>query len=402
MFSSKDPARIIPLLELHLDLPIVPGRTLLFLDEIQAAPEIISVLRYFHEQAPELHVVAAGSLLEFALADLRSSMPVGRIEYLHLGPMQFEEFLHAADQTRLVEFLAGYHPGDDLPGPIHQRLMQLFRTFLVIGGMPEAVFAWQRRRRFQDAEEIKHSILGTFRDDFGKYAGRVPHDRIRAVFTRLPALVGADFKYVHVSREDPARAISRALDLLCMARIAHRVRHSASNGVPLGAEVKETAFKVLFLDVGLVCTALGLTVLDLERAEDLMLVNSGALCEQIVGQHLLYSQPLFQEPDLFFWTRQKKGSSAEVDYVISEGQEIVPVEVKAGKTGRLKSLHSFLREKGRPLGVRLNSDHPSLLEARTSLSDGRSNVPFTLLSLPLYMVGQTRRLVHEVVEQRQA
>lgn len=391
VFSSNDPAQIIRLLELHLDVPIIPGRTLLFLDEIQAAPELIPVLRYFHEQLPALHVAAAGSLLEFALSDIHHSMPVGRIEYLHLGPMQFEEFLLASDHSRLVEFLSGFQPEDDLPEIIHRRLTDLFRTFLIIGGMPEAIAAWLRGHRFQDAEEVKHSILSTFKDDFGKYAGRVPHARVQTVFARLPALVGTRIKYVHISREDSARALSRALELLSTARVAHRVRHSASNGIPLGAEVKDNVFKILFLDVGLVSTALGLSLLDLERAQDLLLVNAGALCEQAVGQHLLHSQPLYQEPDLFFWTRDKASSSAEVDYVITEGQQIIPVEVKAGKTGRLKSLHSFLREKRRTTGVRFNSDCPSLMNAQTSLADGH-NVPFRLLSLPLYMVGQARRL----------
>ena len=396
LFASRVPARIIGLLELHVNMTIVPGETLLFLDEIQAAPEVISVLRYFHEELPELHVMAAGSLLEFALTDSSRSVPVGRVEYLHLGPMQFEEFLLAGGEGRLADFLARYVPGDDLPEVIHEQLLELLRVFLVVGGMPEAVGAYLRRTSFQDAEEVKHSVLSTFKEDFGKYSGRVPPARLGMLFARLPALVGSRFKYVHVDRQEPARVLARALDLLCMARVAHRVRHSSANGVPLGAEAKERVFKLLFLDVGLVSAGLGLTFLDIEKAHGPLPANAGALCEQVVGQHLLYSLPFYQEPALFYWTREKASSSAEVDYVIAEGRDIVPVEVKAGKTGRLKSLHSFLREKQRPLGVRFNSDLPSLLEARTALADGR-NVPFRLLSLPLYMVGQTRRLVRQSV-----
>ena len=169
------------------------------------------------------------------------------------------------------------------------------------------------------------------------------------------------------------------------------VHHTAANGIPLGAEADERKLKALFLDVGLMSTAVGLTLLDLEQVDDVMTVNRGALCEQLVGQHLLYSAPSWEEPQLFYWAREKRGSSAEIDYVISQGREIIPVEVKAGKTGTLKSLHLFLREKGRRLAVRLSSAPPSVLEAMTSLANGE-DVPFTLLSLPLYMVGQVRRL----------
>jgi len=396
LFVSNEPAKIIQILELRFNAAINPGKTLLFLDEIQAAPDVITALRYFHEELPDLHVVAAGSLLEFALSEFPHSIPVGRIEYLHLGPMQFEEFLLASGQERLAGFVARFTPSDDLPEMIHHQLLDIFRVFLIIGGMPEAVAAYLRRNSFQEAEEVKHAVLSTFKDDFGKYSRRVPHARLQTLFARLPALVGSRFKYVHVDRGEPARAVARALDLLCMARVAHRVRHSSANGVPLGAEAKDRVFKMLFLDAGLVSTALGLTLLELERVKELLLVNAGAVCEQVVGQHLLHSLPFYQDPELFYWTREKANSSAEVDYLIAEGQNVVPLEVKAGKTGTLKSLHSFLREKQRTLGVRLNSDFPSLLNARTVLADGR-NVPFRLLSLPLYMVGQVRRLIRESI-----
>jgi uncharacterized protein len=217
-----------------------------------------------------------------------------------------------------------------LPMLIHAQLLEFLRVFLIVGGMPEAASAYLRRHSIQDAEEVKHSVLATFKDDFGKYAQRVPHSRLGTLFARLPALVGLRFKYVHVDRHEPARALARALDLLCTARVAHRVRHTSANGIPLGAEAKDSAFKILFLDVGLVCTGLGLALLDLERARDPLLVNSGAVCEQFIGQHLLHSLPLFHEPDLFYWTREKADSSAEVDYVLADGQDVVPVEVKAG------------------------------------------------------------------------
>jgi predicted AAA+ superfamily ATPase len=394
LFASNDPAKILPLLELRLNCPIRPGRTLLFLDEIQAAPTVITALRYFFEAMPDLHVVAAGSLLEFALADLCAPMPVGRIEFLHLGPMQFEEFLRASGGERLADFLAGFHPGDEIPMSIHDSFMGPFREFLVVGGMPAVVSAFLPNRSFRDADEAKVSLLSTFENDFGKYGGRVPHRRIGRLFTRLPALVGQRFKYVNVDRDERSGELARALDLLCLARVAYRVCHTAANGIPLAAETRDNVFRMLFLDSGLVASALGLTGLDVVQERNLLGIRSGALCEQVVGQHLLNSHPFYREPELHFWTREKTGSSAAVDYVIAEGPEIVPIEVKAGRTGTLKSLHVFLREKERAFGIRLNSDVPSLLDAKTSFPGG-ADVPFRLLSLPLYLVGQVRRLSRE-------
>ena len=390
-FTSNEPGETVRLLELHLGQDIKPGHTLLFLDEIQATPQVLASLRYFYEDLPDLHVIAAGSLLEFALEEPSFSMPVGRIEYLHLGPMRFSEFLMAAGKHKLVEFLGNYSLGEEIPEALHQQLLQWLNSFLVVGGMPDALRAFLEGDSYRESEVVKQSILATFHDDFGKYGPRVNVARLRKVYERLPHLVGGKLKYVHVDREEKSRDLAAALRLLTLARVVHRVRHSAANGIPLGAEADERKFKVLFLDVGLMATATGLTILDLEGSEDVLMVHRGALCEQFVGQHLLYSAPTWEEPQLFYWAREERSSNAEVDYVFSQGQEIFPVEVKAGKTGTLKSLHLFLREKRREVAVRFNLSTPSVLDATTALSDGR-NVPFRLLSLPLYLVDQLRRI----------
>ncbi|MFH1708063.1 MAG: ATP-binding protein [Planctomycetota bacterium] len=394
LFASHDPASILPLLAARYGQPIKPGGTLLFLDEIQAAPELLAGLRYFHEHLPALHVIAAGSLLDFALADHRYAMPVGRIEYLHLGPMSFEEFLLARDRAALRDFLAGYTIGGELPEAIHAEGMRLVREFLVAGGMPASVVALGGPGGSRESEAERQSILSTFREDFNKYAGRADVRRIEKVFAKIPLLAGRKFMYSGVDREDRSRDLGRALELLCMARVAHRVRHTAANGLPMGAEADDRAFKVLFMDVGLMVRSSGLGVLDFEPAADPMLVNAGAVAEQFIGQHLLHAGEPYDEPDLHCWMRPKSQSSAEVDYLIAVGGTIVPVEVKAGRTGTLKSLHVFLREKRHDFGLRFNADRPSLLDAETSLADG-GNRPFRLLSLPLYMVGQTLRLCRE-------
>lgn len=397
LFVSNDPKTIIQLLELQFNISIKQGDTLLFLDEIQAAPQVLSCLRYFYEEMSGLHVIAAGSLLEFVLEEPAFSMPVGRIEYLHLGPMQFEEFLIAAGKEKLVDFLNNLSPGEDIPKPVHFRLLALLKTFLVTGGMPEPVAVYLKSHSWQKCDSVKHSLLLTFQDDFSKYKRRVDHRRLLLVFKKLPVLAGQKFKYVNVDRGERSKGLAVALDMLCHAKVAYRVFHSSCSGIPLGATVNEKKFKVLFLDVGLMSTATGLNLLDYEKAGDVMMVNGGAVCEQFIGQHLLFSQQPYREPEVYYWIREKKGSSAEIDYVIAEGPNIIPIEVKAGKSGTLKSLHLFFREKHPFIGVRFNSDVPSLLTLDTILHDGE-NLPYRLLSLPLYMAGQARRLVRESMQ----
>jgi predicted AAA+ superfamily ATPase len=397
LFASNDPRTIVPLLEARYGQTVTGGATLLFLDEIQVAPELFAGLRYFHERLPQLHVIAAGSLLDFALADHGFSVPVGRIEYLNLGPLSFSEFLLALDRASLQQFLCQYTIGQDVPQAIHRELLRLLRRFLVIGGMPASVAAFLGPGTHRDSEAERQAILSTYREDFAKYGKRLDRRRLDKVFAKIPRMAGSKFSYSQVDREDRSRELSRALDQLCLARIAYRVRHTSANGVPLGAEADDRSFKVLFLDVGLLCRSCGLSVLDLERAEDLMLVNSGSVCEQFVGQHLLHSGEFFAEPELYCWMREKSQSSAEVDYLISVGGVVVPVDVKAGKTGTLKSLHVFLREKQRDFGLRLNTDLPSLLDAETCVAGG-GNRPFRLLSLPLYLVEQASRLCRDCLQ----
>ena len=395
-FASKSPRTILPLLEARFNISVTPGKTLLFLDEIQAAPEVFAALRYFLEELPDLHVIAAGSLLEFVLREHSFSMPVGRIEYMHLGPMTFEEFLLALGREKLQQWLTRYTVEETVPLELHQNLLGLVRQYCVVGGMPEAVAAFARNGSYQECEQVQQGILSTYRDDFAKYAARAQHRRVEKIFTMIPRLVGRKFMYSHVDPDERSRELGRALHLLCLARVAHQVRHSHGNGVPLGAEVDDRTFKILFLDVGLLCRSCGLRVLDVETATDLTLVNNGAVCEQMVGQHLLMSGPCYEDPVLYCWMRDKPNSSAEVDYLMALGPHVIPVEVKAGTTGRLKSLHLFLFEKNRGFGLRFNGDTPSLLDTKSPI--GGTTKPFRLLSLPFYMLCQARRLCAAALE----
>lgn len=394
-FTSKDPRQIQTLLGLLTGKKIVAGSTLLFLDEIQVAPEALAALRYFYEEAPRLHALAAGSLLEFALDDAQFAMPVGRVEYLHLGPMQFEDFVAAAGHLDLVQYLQQLSLSDireqNLPKPIHDQCLNLLKQYWIVGGLPEAVARYVQSGNFAEVARVQQSIVSTYRDDFNKYSQGRLNQRVQMVFDRLPVMVGRKFKYAHVSREHRAAELQAALQQLCMARVATRVVHSSANGVPLGAESNPGVFKTLYMDIGLLCSALNLNVLDLSK-EDLSLVNNGALAEQFIGQHLLYSAAYYQTPGLYYWAREIKNAAAEVDYLLTCGQHVVPVEIKAGATGTLKSLHQFLKEKQRHFALRFNGDIPSLWKDNKHLTDG-SLIAYELLSLPLYAVGQAQRLM---------
>ena len=396
LFISKQPERIIQLLELRLNFTIIPGRTLLFLDEIQAAPEVFAALRYFYEQMPQLHIIAAGSLLEFVLEDHQFSMPVGRIEYFHLGPMVFEEFLLAMGRQKLLDFLQSYSLPDTIPEPVGDELMQHVKDFCVIGGMPEAVSVYSKTKSYLESERVLSNILSTYRADFNKYGHRVNQQRIEKVFLKIPNLVGQKFKYSQVDREEKSRDLKDALHKLECARVVHRVVHSDANGVPLGAEINDRYFKTIFLDVGLLCRGAGISMSDIQSADDVMMINSGRVCEQFVGQHLLYSGMSYEEPQLFCWLRQRGSANAEVDYLLSQGTRIIPVEVKAGKSGALKSLHVFISEKQRDFALRFYTGKPLLGNARTSVS-GLEPVNYRLLSLPFYLINQTKRLCRESI-----
>ena len=401
-FDTKDPAQVLATLALLTGQGATAGESLLFLDEIQAEPRALATLRYFYEEMPDLHVVAAGSLLELALDEKGFSMPVGRIEYLNLGPMVFEDFLMAVGRPHLADHLRTFElAGDPFPDAVHRQYLGLLRQYWVVGGLPEAVAAYvsttgHPQGDFIHLARIQQNLLATYRDDFSKYSHGRLRDRMQLVFDRLPAMVGRKFRYVGVSREHRAAELADALTHLCMAGVAWKVRRTAANGLPLDAEVYERYFKCLTMDIGMMCVALRLNVIDLGK-EDLVLVNDGAVAEQFVGQHLLACGSPYETPSLHYWAREARNAAAEIDYLLAIGPRIVPVEVKAGTTGSLRSLHQFLAEKRCDFAVRLNSDVPSLMEDTRQLADGMT-ISYRLMSLPLYLVGQVRRLATEFLD----
>ena len=386
LVDLPDPAAVLRSLEAYRGVRIRPEDTLLFLDEIQVAPQLFSRLRWFAEELPELPVVAAGSLLDFVLADHTFSMPVGRINYLHLEPLTFEEFLGGVGEETLLDGLRGYNLSNLMPAPLHRRLLSLFRDYLLIGGLPAAVETWRTEKSYRACAQIHQDLLATFRDDFGKYAARVPRRRLEQTLAAVPRQLGRKFKFSHVDRDERALHLRRALEQLCLARLCHIVQGSDCTGVPLEAEIRERVFKVMFLDVGLVSASLGLSVRAMGAGGELLLTNEGAVAEQVVGQALRTLGPRFKAPANYYWARERRGSHAELDYVIEHGSTVVPIEVKAGATGSLKSLHLFMALRNLPIAVRFNAELPSWVDVDVKTTTG-GRAQYRLLSLPLYLAG---------------
>jgi predicted AAA+ superfamily ATPase len=374
--------------------------SLVFLDEIQAVPEAISFLRYFFEERPDLAVIAAGSLLEFALADHSFPMPVGRIVYYHLGPMSFGEFLLALDPD-LYHSWRNCSLREIIPQNIHTRLIEKQREYLFYGGMPEAVRLKCEGASLEEISEVHRSIIDTYTDDFATYARKSELIQLQSIFRSIPAMVGKKVKYSKLFREDRSAEVKAALELLIKARVCTRVVHSDCNGIPLEAERNDRVFKLLFLDCGLMNHLLGLTWRHIHRLEEHELINEGPLAEQFVGQELITSAKGRRHPILYYWLREGKSGNAEVDYVWDHEGKIYPLEVKAGRSGSLKSLHQFMVLKQAGTAIRFNLNLPLRedLSFKTpgTGSEEKENPPFKtasfpLISLPLYLAGRLPEL----------
>ncbi len=326
--------RICSDLEVLLQQKITPGKTLLFFDEIQACPRAITALRYFYEEMPELHVVAAGSLLEFALEE--NSFPVGRVQFLNLYPLCFAEYLEAIGNGAAATAVLG-NPAEISPA-VHELLREELKRYFFIGGMPAAVKAYLKNNSLRDAFEVQQEIAESYRMDFAKYTPRVDRFCLDSVFTSLSQHIGQQIKYARLGKGYSNPTLKKSFDALCLAQVARRIPSVDPSGLPLRATASAKVFKALMLDIGLMRYLSGMPN-DIEYAKsDLLAIYRGAMAEQFVGQEMLAAQ----QGALYYWERAAKNSSAEVDYLAVLNGQIHPVEVKSGATGSLRSLHLFL------------------------------------------------------------
>jgi len=345
-------------LSLITNTNIIEGKTLLFLDEIQACLPAISALRYFYERKPNLHVIAAGSLLEFALSEL-PSFGVGRMV---VYPLSFTEFLGAMNEKALVNAIRQSSANEPLNEIVHNKIKMYLKKFLIIGGMPEVVQTFISNRNLLEVQRLLDDLIISIQDDFTKYKKRIPSERVKLVFDSIVQQVGMKYRYSDQHSSLTSVQIKQVIDLLEMAGLVHPVTHSSCNGVPLGAESNIKKRKYLVFDTGIFQRMLGLDVASVLMKDDFEVVNKGNIAELFVGLELLKLKSCFEKTPLYYWHRESKNSQAEVDYVVQLQNKIVPIEVKEGTKGTMQSMFLFMDEKHSDLGVRLSLENFSQYE----------------------------------------
>lgn len=354
--NTSDINDLVEQLAIITQTEIIEGRTLVFLDEIQASLPAISKLRFFYEKKPNLHVIAAGSLLEFALSEL-PSFGVGRVRSLFMYPFSFVEFLGALNEKPLASRMQQSSPERPINPIFHEKLKVYFKKFLIIGGMPQAVQTYVAKGDLLEVQRILDDLIIAIQADFVKYKRQIPPTNIKSVFESIVKQVGTKFKYSNDFTSLTNPVIKQVIDLLEMAGLVYRVTHSSSNGIPLGAEANPKKIKLLIFDTGIYQRILGLDVASLLLKDDIEVINKGNIAELFVGLELLKSNDAYERTALYYWHREAKNSQAEVDYVIQNQEHIFPVEVKAGTKGAMQSMYLFMDEKKSRYGVRLSLEN---------------------------------------------
>lgn len=355
--QNLDPVRICTNLSAYYGIPVTDGKTLLFFDEIQSCSKAIQSLRFFYESKPGLHVIAAGSLLEFALEDL-TSWGVGRIRSLYMYPMSFDEFLLANNEDALIELKKNASELNPLNQAFHEKLKDYLKKFLIIGGMPEAIQAFiSNKTDIYAIQNILADIMISYNDDFAKYKSRVPVLRLREVMESVVKQSGGKYIYSKTGQMLNSIKAKEAINLLEMAGLIYKVYHTSGEGIPLGAGANYKKFKTLLHDVGIFQQLSGLRLSKLLIANNIDMLNKGNIAETFAGLELIKYSDVHEKKQLFYWHREKRGSSAEVDYVIEMNGRVVPVEVKSGSTGKMQSMHRFLEEKKVPWGIRFSLEN---------------------------------------------
>ena len=379
--DNLDVSRIIRQIEGVLRKKVEPSRTLLFLDEIQLCPRAISALRYFYEDMPELHVIATGSLLEFVFKNLKD-FGVGRIRNTFIYPFSFAEFAAAVGDGILIEHMREATFAKPLSEVEHAMLLELLKTYVIVGGMPAAVSAYARTHSYLAVERMHEDIMISLKADFGKYDDKVPAERVRNAFVSVVMQTGGKFIYTNSDLELSYKHAKEATDLLEQSKLLVKIRSCHANGIPLGGDINPKSNKFILLDTGLYLHECGLDMADLIALPPVEFINSGKLAEVLVGLEIQKSGDAFTDRDLYYWHREAANSTAEVDYLVQHNGTVLPVEVKAGRRGAMKSLHMLMAEKGLPLGLRTSQENLG------SLGDVRI--------IPHYMIGEWKRLLADM------
>ena len=360
-----------------------PGKTLLFIDEVQNSKTAIIKLRYFYEaKIPELYVIAAGSLLETML-NKKVSFPVGRVEYMAVRPCVFNEFLLATGETQLEKALLNCH----IPDALHIKTMSLFNTFTLIGGMPEVVADYAENKDFIGLNTIYESLLTSFRDDVEKYA------RNETMSQTIQYILEFGWKFAterivlggFAGSSYKSREMGEAFRTLEKTFLLELCYPTSDTIIPVTKNLKRSP-KLLWLDCGLVNYAANVQK-EVFGANDILDVWRGKIAEQIVAQELLALDNRVSSQRIF-WVRNKKDSEAEVDFLLQYDNKVIPVEVKSGHNAKLHSLHLFMDEAPHNIAVRVWSQPFSIDEVMT-----KRNKKFKLINLPFYYVGMLKKIL---------
>lgn len=364
-----------------------PGDTLLFIDEIQNSPQAMAKLRYFYEDAPELHVIAAGSLLE-NIVDVKSSFPVGRVEFMALRPCSFIEFLGAIGEETLVDLLSL----PDVATTMHDRLMSLVNTYAIVGGMPEAVQRYSETLDLLAVDEVFESLLQGYRDDVEKYTlTNKLTDVVRYILTHGWCFSAERIKLNKFAESDyNSKVVGEAFSLLHKAMLAELAYPSTSLGFPALPNLSRSP-KLLWLDTGIVNYKSSVRR-DILGSKDITDIWRGRIGEQLVAQEILTLDKSIGA-ERMFWIREKHQSSAEIDFLYTYNNTVIPIEVKTGNNAHLNSLHAYVDDTKCKLAIRVWGQPYS----KNQLVSKQNKNPFTLINLPYYMLNQLRQIIEEHV-----
>jgi len=374
VFESNDtPEDVLAAIYLLKNKERKQGRTLLFIDEVQISKKAVNLLRYFYEDLPELFVIAAGSLLE-TLIDVHISFPVGRVEYLALRPCSFSEFLGAIGENQIQEKLLSV----ELPEAIHSRVMKLFNEFVLVGGMPEVVAQYAKKRDIVALRKVYDTLLNGYRDDVEKYASnKTERNVLRHILKNGWRYAGQRIKFECFGESNyKSREVGEAFRTLEKAMVLELCYPTAITDMPLSPDLKKSP-KLLWLDTGIV-NYVAKNQLDLFGTQDISELRKGKIAEHIVGQEIMsHSDSVSAQRN--FWVRDAKNSRAELDFVVQTESQIVPVEVKSGHNSKIKSMHLFMEVSKHDFAIRFwnNPMQKDIIE----LKNGKK---YMLLSLPFY------------------
>ncbi len=337
---------------------IKPGETLLFLDEIQSCPDALKSLWFFKEDYPELHVAAAGSLLEFALKGI-SSYGVGRIKSMFMYPFSFREFLKASGRESWIKAIDKADCENPIFEALHSEIVRAFRTFILVGGMPASVAAWIETHDYNNCISEQSDIQQSYYDDFAKYADKIDIRLLRNTLVSVVNQCGSKFVYSRVEGGYRAEDVKKALGMLLDAGIIKEIRYTAANGLPLGAQTNDKFRKYIYLDTGLLLRVLSLEFGDSRELTELILagaasdlVNRGDIAEMVAGWEIVKAGDVNFRHDLFYWENIGSGGSSEVDFIICRNMRVLPIEIKSGTSGKMKSLRYFMEKKNVDCAIR--------------------------------------------------